>query len=515
MAVPDRTRDAARWRWVGLAGSALVAAGALGAGVLPRPDPLATATLFAAVRSPAGTWVGTALAAAGMAVLVGAWLRLGGLLDAVSTPFVIRAAAAWATPLAVAPPILSRDVYAYAAAGDLVNHGMNPYRHGAADLPSQFLSSTSQSWYHVPFAYGPLFLLLAAGIVILAGSHLVLAVFGLRLLAVAGTALVAVALPSLARACGTDPRRALWLAVANPLLLAHFVGGAHADALMVGLLVVGLALAAGRWPGTGTAVVTLAVAVKATAGLALPFVVLLWARRLDGTAYRRVLAAAVRAGAVAGTVFGVLTWLSGLGYGWVSSVQTVALTRQWTSVSTGLGMGLSSLVTLAGLGEHADAIVGVTRAVGLLAAAGVAGVLWWRAARVLAEPPLGDETDGPVDVAVDHEVNPPAAVGLIVRAAGWALLALVLLGPVVHPWYVSWGLVVLAGAGVAGRGWIALVAGSAALCFLVLPDGHNLSESTVGFGVLVDGLLAVGGVAYGIRRLRRRRHPAARLPVPR
>ena len=46
----------------------------------------------------------------------------------------------------------------------------------------------------------------------------------------------------------------------------------------------------------------------------------------------------------------------------------------------------------------------------------------------------------------------PFAVGKLSAASlllGLALFALVMLGPVVQPWYLLWGLIVLAGAGVA------------------------------------------------------------------
>ena len=68
----------------------------------------------------------------------------------------------------------------------------------------------------------------------------------------------------------------------NPIVLMHFVSGAHNDALMVGLVVAGLALAAQQRCIWGAVAVSLAVAVKPIALIALPFVGLLWAGRDGG-----------------------------------------------------------------------------------------------------------------------------------------------------------------------------------------------------------------------------------------
>ena len=72
--------------------------------------------------------------------------------------------------------------------------------------------------------------------------------------------------PRIARATGVDPVAALWLGVLNPLVLIHLVADAHNDALMLGLMMAGLALALERRPAVGAVLVTLAALVKAPAG---------------------------------------------------------------------------------------------------------------------------------------------------------------------------------------------------------------------------------------------------------
>ena len=102
----------------------------------------------------------------------------------------------------------------------------------------------------------------------------------LRLLAVAGVVVMAWAVPDVARRIGWSPVRALWLGVAVPLVGAHFVGGAHNDALMVAAVLGGLALALrGRFV-LACVVIALGAMVKVTAVIALPFVVVLWARHV-------------------------------------------------------------------------------------------------------------------------------------------------------------------------------------------------------------------------------------------
>lgn len=73
-----------------------------------------------------------------------------------------------------------------------------------------------------------------------------------------------------------NPNAATWPAVLNPLTLIHLVGGAHNDALMVGLLAAGLAAAIRRRPIVATLLVVTAALVKVPAGLGLVAVAAAW-----------------------------------------------------------------------------------------------------------------------------------------------------------------------------------------------------------------------------------------------
>ncbi|OLB81210.1 MAG: hypothetical protein AUI14_04140 [Actinobacteria bacterium 13_2_20CM_2_71_6] len=188
-----------------------------------------------------------------------------------------RTAVLWALPLLVVPPLFSGDAYAYACQGQLLGHGLSPYRHGVADLPCTWVDRVPPLWRHTPTPYGPLWVVITEAAS--AMDRLWVAIGVLRLVALAGIALAVAYGRRLARDTGADPDRVAWLA-ASPLVLLHAVAGVHNDALLAGLVVAGLAVAVrARWGVAAGAVLGLAVAVKVTALVAVPFAVLLVPRR--------------------------------------------------------------------------------------------------------------------------------------------------------------------------------------------------------------------------------------------
>jgi hypothetical protein len=438
-------------RYGGLAGAVLVAlAGYLGGALPGLGSP-------AAHRPPAlAAWFG------GLALLVAAWWRLR---DAdLPRRWVYTTAALWLLPIALAPPVGSRDAYAYACQGWVYAAGGDPYRDGVAACP--WVDSVSLIWRDTPAPYGPLFLVLAA-LAVKLGHGLAGTLAVLRVFAVGGVALAAGCLPVLARRCGVPEGRALWLALACPIVGIHLVGGVHNDALMVGLMVAGLAVAAARLPRTGVpvgagALVGLAIAVKATAVVVLPFAALAAVPRLRVAAAPRLKAgAALGAGAalVGGAGAAVLagTYASGLGFGWVGGLTHTGESVQWTAPATAVGLTIGYAARLTGADVNA---VPVTRAVAVAALAVVLAVLWWRALR-----------DGDA-----------------MRRAGLALGATVALAPVFHPWYLTWPLAVLAATTTRTR-WLAVIC--AAASFLVLSNGTALALYTKLAGALaMTALLA-------------------------
>jgi hypothetical protein len=381
-------------------------------------------------------------------------------------------------------------VYAYACQGSLVAHGVDPYLHGAASLPCPWLSEMPHVWQGTTSPYGPLWLAVS-GLAALTGN-LGVAVGILKLVAVGGVALAAAAGYRLARAVGVDPVPATWLFLLCPVVLVHAASGAHNDALLAGLVVAAFAVAATGAPaasarpwvtqaGAGV-LIGLAFAVKASAVVALPFLVLLL------VADRRWWSL-LRAGAVTGLgavgAYGVVWALTGYGLGWLSALpDTTKHIQEWTSVPTGLGLGAGRLLRELGRPGHTGDMVRAFRALGLVVLAVAVVVLWFWARR----------RTRPADVVV---------------AAGVALLAAVVLAPVAFPWYALVPVALLA-YGLTDARWryrLALVL--AVVPLLILPNGNGIGAKYPMPGALVDLLIVLGVLALGVRYLLLRR---ARVP---
>ena len=96
--------------------------------------------------------------------------------------------------------------------------------------------------------------------------------------------LIAVFVPRLARSYGRDPSVAFTLAVLNPVMLFHLVAGAHNDALMIGFLVAGLALAREGRPVLGVLLCTAGAMIKVPAFIGVVYIG--WGWLGDGAPWR-------------------------------------------------------------------------------------------------------------------------------------------------------------------------------------------------------------------------------------
>lgn len=471
-------------RWGGFAGSVATAGTAYlgGAGFerVPSVNPLTLLSGQRGVLLPILWVLGTSL-------LIAAWWT--GRHVVPSTRWVLVTAGLWFLPVLPFLPLGSADVYSYACQGYVQQAGGDPYAGGVGEAGCPWLSSVASSWVNSPAPYGPLFLVLAARVVAFAGDSLAGVVAGLRIVAVAGVALLAACLPALARRCGADPARTTWTVLACPLVLVHLVSGAHNDALMIALIVAGLALAATR-PATAVAapglaglvaagaLLGLAVGVKATAIVVVPFAVLAalpplppaLSLALPPAAGRRSLrelwpsTAGIGGGLLLTTV--LLAAVSGRGAGWVAGLLRSGDSVTWGSPSTAVGLTVEFATGL-------DAVP-VTRLIGVLLLAVILVLLWWRAFR------RGDALGG----------------------AGLALAATVLCAPVFHPWYATWPLAVLAAARPENRWLLGLCAFAATL---TTPAGYNWALYTRLPGAFVVTLALVVIVVVAVRRRRDRR----------
>lgn len=467
-------------RYLGLAASVLLAVVAWLGGALPHGDLHSTPVSVA--RGPYG------------AVILGGWLvgtvilayAWWGARDRIpSARWAVVTAGLWTLPFLAVPPFGSRDVYSYACQGYLYTHGLSPYQHGVSALLCPWIDGVALIWRDTAAPYGPLYVLISGGAVRLGAGSLVAIVLIFRLVAVAGLVAVALGLPALARRCGVPAGRALWIALAGPLIGAHLIGGPHNDALMIGLVVAGLALAvvAARHPaaqaGAG-ALLGLAVAVKVTAIVVVPFAVLLVVAR-PYRLWPALRAGGLLAGGTLAAMAGV-TAASGLGFGWIGGMLNTHDLVQFTSPPTAVGM----TVTYAGqLLDHDFDAVPIVRVLATVLFVAVLAVLCWRAARS-AEPVAG-----------------------ALRGAALALAATVALAPYFHPWYVTWPLAVLAGTTLrTGLVMAATTAGA----LLVLPDGVGLARFAKFPGA---PLLTIAMVVYLVRYLRRRAQSGPASPAER
>ena len=213
----------------------------------------------------------------GLVLFVRVWLGLVRSLSqtpGVAVRKLVWLLVIWAIPVLVAPPLFSRDIYSYAAQGEMMSHHISPYLYGPS--PSgrarSFTRHVDPLWVNTPSPYGPFFLQVTGTLTSLSAAQSAHRSGALEASRLAGVILIAVALPSLARSMGRDPARAFGLAVLNPATILHGVGGAHNDVLMAGLLVAGLALAKRKRPVLGIVMCALAASVKVPAALGIIYI---------------------------------------------------------------------------------------------------------------------------------------------------------------------------------------------------------------------------------------------------
>ncbi|MEA4945197.1 MAG: polyprenol phosphomannose-dependent alpha 1,6 mannosyltransferase MptB [Propionicimonas sp.] len=393
----------------GLLGTVLLFAGSLTPAYLPQNSPWWEPLRALGLDSWPVRVLGTALAVAGLGLLADAWLRLRPRPTLVARPWAV--CLLWSLPFLLAPPVFSHDAYAYAAEGWLLRNGLNPYENPISVLPGAFADQAAWAWRYTTAMYPPLSLQLFHGLVILAQNNPYVAATLMRIPALVGVALIVVLLPKLADRVGVDREFTAWFAVLNPILVIDLIGGAHNDALMMGLVVLALWLAFDRRFWLAAITVGVATSIKQPALLAAWAVALIdhpwesfrWRDSLRALG-RLALATAIGAGVFAG-----ITWLSGLGYGWVwaATVPGAVITLAPTSLIGGAAL---AILTLLGQPEAAVSAWNGIR-IGGLALTGVAMV--WLALTVGRRRPLA------------------------FLSWGWLLFAFG--GIAMNSWYVTWG----------------------------------------------------------------------------
>jgi hypothetical protein len=426
--------------WIGLGTGGSIGLALIGTslGAIPRPGDdrwWFHVSTGASALSHVGFYGCLVLLLAGW-VGVGIHARRGGL----SVPRAWMVLALWGLPLLVGPPLFSRDIYSYIGQGQLAFHGFNPYAVAPSALGNgPLLASIASVWRHTASPYGPLFVTVSRGAAGLSGGSLVAEVLVFRVMELVGVVLMMVSLPRLSRRLGTDPGLALWLGVLSPLALFSFIASGHNDALMVGLLVAGVTLATDGRLGWGLTLCALAATIKLPAAAAIVFIAVEQFRSAAGRQRWRVVFEAV---VIPLLVIGGVTAAAGLGWTWLgpTALHVPTELRVLSTPAVSLGAFFHSILHAVGIPVTLSAAVTATQLVcGLLA---VAGTLWlvWNA----------DRLD-------------------VVRLLGVALLLIVVGSPTVWPWYLMWGLAILAATQAQRSKALAAVAGLAML--VVGPGG--------------------------------------------
>jgi alpha-1,6-mannosyltransferase len=464
-------RPARKPMLLGFLGSVVLAIGALGAGGVLIHDPVLEGTPLVAWRFGHGYALAVMVTYLGLALEVWAWVLLGRdvLARRAGGRAVLSTAVLWILPILVTPPLFSRDPYSYLAYGTMALRGLDPYAGGPNVLTGPIPDNVHWFWQDTPAPYGPVFVAVAKAVASVTGENMIAGVILMRLAMLVGLALFLAALPGLCRHLGGRKSVALWVAVANPVMVIHLIGGPHNDLLVVGFLAMGSLLVLNRQHAGGIALVTCAAAVKATAGLALPFLVLVWAARLNGSERVRIIKAGVAGIAVFLAVFAASSAVAGVGLGWIPAVIAPTNIVNWLSLPTGVGqLTYTTWSWLFGAGNMTPFIT-VTRAIGVIIFLYIA-VKQWLAARA-----------GGADA---------------VRRAGLVLVIFVLLSPAVLPWYFTWGMALLAATAWTARGMAYAVFGSIFLIVAAFPSGE---VSLYAFGYLIIMMAGAWVAAVSLR----------------
>ena len=422
---------------LGIAGSLLIVVGSLGVGWLGPGSILRDWLFFSLLRnSRFAASVCAIFVVVGALLLLLAWISLGLSLLATarsakrdpdaaarrsSTALsqVVTSALAWGLPLILTLPMFSRDMFAYVGQGRLMAAGLNPYTTGMADIPGWYEIGVDPTWADSQTPYGPVFVWLEK--VAMMATHAMpteVTIFLFRLMAVAGLAMLAYYAWRIAKHRGLNEAGVLWIVAASPLVLMNFVIAGHNDSLMLGFIVGGVYYALKDRPILGTIFVTIAIGVKPIALVALPIIGLIWAGQAAGwgAVIRRWLAVT---GISVGTL-ALMGWGIGVGFGWIGALSTPTAISSWYAPANILGISIGGLFNVVGLDG------GLTQTIVKLALLGVGAsfTTYLMVKRRQADP-----------------------LWLLVGA----FAGIVLLSPVIHPWYGLWMITFIAIAGVQRR----------------------------------------------------------------
>ena len=395
--------------WHGLVGTVLLSVGSLTPAYLPQASPYWPTMRALGLDNWGAKAFGTALVIASVFVLIRAWLQLRPTVYVDVKHWAVLFW--WTLPLLVAPPIFSHDAYSYAAHGWLMYNGLNPYQAAPAVLPGAFADQVSWFWRYTPSPYGPLSLEISSWLVLLAGLNPYYSAVLMRLPALLGVFLIVHYLPRIAHDMRVPAADVAWFSTINPLLVIDFVGGAHNDALMMGLVVWGIYLAFRRRLLAAALVIGLAAAVKQPAILAALTVATIhggWA----SWRWRDLLRFLPRLLFVTGVGVGVFVGVSlgtGLGFGWLDAMGVPGMIVTLAPFSI-VAFLVQSVLNSFALDPSGQAAMVVAKVLGLALCAVI--MAWLLVKRARTQP---------------------------LTFLSWSYIAFAVLGPALQTWYLLWG----------------------------------------------------------------------------
>ncbi|MGZ4784959.1 MAG: polyprenol phosphomannose-dependent alpha 1,6 mannosyltransferase MptB, partial [Acidimicrobiales bacterium] len=348
---------------------------------------------------------------------------------------VVLVGLVWCVPVLLGPPMLSHDVYSYASQGEMASRGIDPTANGPFAMKNtRWVWQVDPIWRNAPAPYGPVAVEAGKVVVDVTGHDPASAIWGFRALAMLGVMLGAVGVASIARSMKQSAALAVAVGIASPLVLLHLIGGSHNDALMMGLLAVGVAAFLRKRKWLGMALVILATGAKVPAAAGIVFLAWNWLDDPETSIWQRVKTTAL-AGVGSMAAISVLSVLVGIQVGWMAALKSTGSVYSTFSVSTKLGFLTASGLQTLGLHVSSDGTVALFRLVGIALAGVICTVL------LLRSPRIG-----------------------MARALGISMIVVVLLSPVVWPWYLAAGFALVAASGM-GK-WrptyvVLIIAGSA------------------------------------------------------
>ena len=430
----DVRRPAVPWgvaAVVGFVASALIAWGAAHPEFSHHPQGWLDPTVMAIGTALPMPWNRVAIVL-GCVVLSVLWWRLRPRDGVRPVERPLGLLAVWALPLLWCPPVLSADSVLYADAGWIENRGGSVYSDGLGSAGGPFAASVDPLWQGSGVAYPPLSLLVNQVVVALTGSDGYWSFAAMRLPVFLGVLLIGFTVPRIAALLQpTDdlaPHRATWLGLLNPLLLVHYVGGAHNDALMAGFSLLAIwvtVLGAARSRPDALRTVLLWVVAPVLVGVAMAL------KQQGGLTVLAVAGLPILA-QLRALPLGRRLWAYGVRTAGVTAIAVAAFVL--ISVASGKGFGWTAWLTLMGT-------AGTPAPFGLLGQFGGELVSW------LGHDPAGFR----FVVGMASNVTLLAVLAWVVihfsdrplTAVGWGSLAVAILGQSLHPWYVPWSLAVL------------------------------------------------------------------------